>query len=155
MGATGPRSASRFSTPTKWSVIAGGYLLLCAAGLLLVLSQVTALVAELLGLPTGSPLGLAAPAPIVGAVAWWAGVERSDAFTYRYGGVVGLVTALLTVLFWLLWGVTVWGIDGVLAGWPLIVAVLVPTLPVGVIAGLPLMYARRRLRDPMADTERV
>lgn len=154
MAATGPRAAFWFSTPVKWSVIAGGYLLLCAAGLLLVLSQVTALVAELLGLPAGSPLGLAAPAPIVGAVVWWAGVERRDAFTYRSGGVVGLVTGLLTVVFWLLWGVTVWGIDGILAGWPLVVAVLVPTLPVGIIAGLPLMYARRRLRDPMADTER-
>jgi hypothetical protein len=154
MGVTGPRSASRLSTPVKWSVIASGYLLLCAVGLLLVLSQVTTLVAEILGVPAGSPLGLAAPAPVVGAVAWWTGVERGGRLTYLSGGAVGLVTALLTVVFWLLWGVAVWGIEGVLAGWPLVFAVLAPSLPVGAIAGLPLMYARRRRHDPSDDIER-
>lgn len=144
MGTVGPRPDSALSPSTKWSLIAGGYLFVCAAVLLLLISQVASLVADLLALPSASLLWLAAPVPVVGAAVWWALVERRDAYTYPLGGAVGLITALCTVLLWILRGVFVWGHEMVLTGWPLVFAVLVPTVPAGLLAGVPLMYARRR-----------
>lgn len=145
MDVTGPRPSFRLLPSVKWSLYVGIYTLLCAAVLLLVISQVATLVAELLVLPSDSALWLAGPVPVIGAVVWWGIVERRDKYTYPRGGAVGLVTALLTVLFWIIRAAFVWGPKGVLAGWPLVFAVLVPTVLAALIAELPVMYARRRL----------
>lgn len=147
METAGPRSEPGVARSTKWSLTAGAYLLSCAIVLLLVTRQVTGLVAELLGLPSGSVAWLAAPVPVAGAAVWWAAVERRGRYTYLYGVAVGLATAILTVLFWVLRGVFVWGPELVASGWPLVFAVLVPTVPAGLVAESTLMYARRRLDE--------
>lgn len=144
---TSPRSASGVSPSTKWSLYAGIYAFLCAGLLLLVISQVATLVADVLVLPTDSVLWLAVPVPVIGALVWWGVVERRGNFSYPRGGAVGLISALLAVGFWLLRAATVWELQGVLAGWPLVFVVLVPTVPAALLAGLPIMYARKQLGD--------
>lgn len=129
----------------KWSLYVGIYTFVCASVLVLALSRVATLVADLLVLPTDSALLLAGPVPVLGAVGWWTIVERPGTCTYLRGGTVGLVTGLLTVLFWVLRAAVVWGPEGVLAGWPLVFAVLVPTVPAALVTGVSAMYARRRL----------
>lgn len=110
-------------------------------------SQVTGLVAEVLVVPAGSTVWLAIPVPVIGAVVWWALVKRQGTTSYVVRSIVGLGTAVLTLLVWILVGVLVWGPEGVLAGWPLIIAVLVPTIPIALVAGLSVMYARCRLDE--------
>lgn len=133
------------SPATKWSVAVGAYTLLCAVVVLVGIRSVASLVADVLALPSASVLWLAAPVPVVGALAWWAAVERPGRYTYGRGVVAGLATALGTVLVWMLWGAVVWGPELVLLGWPLVVAVVVPAVPAGLLAGVPATYARRRL----------
>lgn len=147
MGAAGPLPASGVAPSVKWSSYAGVYALLCAAVLLLLMSQVATLVADVLALPSDSALWLAGPVPVIGAVVWWAVVEKGSRYTYPFGGAAGLLTGLLTVLFWVVRAAFVWGPNGVLAGWPLVFAVIVPTVPAALLAGLPVMYARRRPDD--------
>lgn len=133
--------------PLKRSLYAGSYLFLCAVVLVVATSQVTGLVAEVLVVPAGSTVWLAIPVPVIGAVVWWALVKRQGTTSYVVGSIVGLGTAVLTLLVWILVGVLVWGPEGVLAGWPLIIAVLVPTIPIALVAGLSVMYARCRLDE--------
>lgn len=133
--------------PLKRSLYAGSYLFLCAVVLVVATSQVTGLVAEVLVVPAGSTVWLAIPVPVIGAVVWWALVRRQGTTSYVVGSIVGLGTAVLTLLVWILVGVLVWGPEGVLAGWPLIIAVLVPTIPIALVAGLSVMYARCRLDE--------
>lgn len=130
--------------PLKRSLYAGSYLFLWAVVLVVATSQVTGLVAEVLVVPAGSTVWLAIPVPVIGAVVWWALVERQGTTSYVVGSIVGLGTAVLTLLVWILVGVLVWGLEGVLVGWPLIIAVLVPTIPIALVAGLSVMYARCR-----------
>lgn len=151
MDAAGPLPSSRVAPSVKWTLCVGVYALLCAAGLLLLISQVGTLVAEMLELPSDSALWLAGPVPVIGAVVWWGVIERGSRYTYLFGGAVGLITGLLTLLFWVIIAAFVWGPKGVLAGWPLVVAVTLPTVPTAVIAGLPAMYARRRFGDGATD----
>lgn len=134
-----------------WSLSAGVYAFVCA----------TAMVALLLS-PVSRALGpgpagyravsMAAPVAVVGAVVWWAVVERRGGRAYPLGAASGLATAFLTVLFWVLAYAAVWGagsvsrtVDVVSLAGSLIAFVLAVTLPAGVVAGVALLYARRRL----------
>lgn len=136
------------STSTRWSVYAGIYAFLCGALLLLPLGVVADALVEILRVPTGFA-GVLVPGSgaIVGAVVWWGVVERRDAYTYLAGGLVGLLTALCTVLFWSLLVVHVFGRWAIVSAGIVVGFVLLWTTPVAVIAGLPLMYARLRLTD--------
>lgn len=139
------------SPSKKWSIAAGLYLFCWAAAVAFLLSDILTLLGEVIGLPPGFALAIvASPALLIGAAAWWAVVERRAAYAYRLGGLVGLLTALLTGLVWLARFVDVWGVEMVAVD---IVAVLVAFVlgvaaVVGALVGLPLMYARRRLDGP-------
>ena len=89
------RAESESSSALRWSLYAGGYAFGCAALTAFLLSDLLGLFAEVIGLPpvAGMPL-LATPALVVGAVVWWALVERRDAPTYLRGAAFGLLTAL-------------------------------------------------------------
>lgn len=132
----------------RWSMYAGLYTFGCATATAYLLSDLLGILAEVIGLPTTYAMViLASPALVVGTGAWWAVVERRDAYTYRFGGLFGLVTALLTGLLWTVRFVSIWGFEmmvlpmvSVLVAFVLGVAVVA-----GVLAGLPVMYVRRRL----------
>lgn len=148
METTGPRSSSDALRPAhRWPLYVGAYTLVCALSLLLATSQVTGLVADVLALPWGSPLWFVVPVPVFGAVLWWRLVELPGRYSYPRGVAVGLLTALFTTLVWVLWGVYVWDPETVAAFWLLVAIVLVPTVPAGLVSGLPAMYARRNLAD--------
>lgn len=131
----------------------------CATATAFLLHDLLGLLGEVIGLPAAYAMViLASPALAIGAVVWWAVVERRDAYTYRLGGAFGLVTALLTGLLWTVRFVGFWGFEMLVIP---IVAFLVAfvlglTALAGVLAGLPLMYARRRLDGELAGgTERT
>jgi hypothetical protein len=153
METAGPRHPLGFSPSRKWSLYAGIYAFLCSIVTLRKLSPISdTLVTVLPRLVGPSEFALAAPVPFLGAIVWWAVVERRETYTYLFGGIVGLLTALATVLLWTLvlaivWGPKVLGVGGVLL---VISATLAVSLPVAFVLGLPLMYARRRL-DPALD----
>lgn len=132
----------------KWSLYAGIYAFVCGVVLLLPLGFVAGTLVEILSLPRAyTALFVPGSGAVIGAVVWWAAVERRDAYTYLLGGAVGLVTALCTVLFWVLLLALVWGPWAVLAGGVVVVFALVVAGPVAFVSGMPLMYARRRLDD--------
>jgi hypothetical protein len=132
-----------------WSASAGLYAFLWAAALLVFLDPVTGTLAKLVGLPTGyAPVAMAVPAAAAGAVAWWALAERRRRYRYGIGALFGVSVAGLTVLFWVLAFAVVWGPRLVLSGWFLVALVFGVTSLAGSLAGMPLMYARRRLRVP-------
>lgn len=113
-----------------------------------VLDEILILFGEVIGLPASySLVVLASPSLLVGAVVWWAVVERRNSYTYLRGGAFGLLTALLTGLLWTLRLVSVWGVE-MLTATPvavLVAFVLGVVSVAGALTGLPLLYARRRL----------
>jgi len=143
------RAESESSSALRWSLYAGGYAFGCAALTAFLLSDLLGLFAEVIGLPpvAGMPL-LATPALVVGAVVWWALVERRDAPTYLRGAAFGLLTALLTGTLWTVRFVSVWSVEMLTAGpVPLLVGFVLGAVAVaGVLVGLPITYARRRSR---------
>jgi hypothetical protein len=139
--------------PMLWSLCAGGYAFGCAAALVSFLGNPVETVATALTLPAdGSAVFVAAPAAAFGAVGWWVLVERRRTHSYLAGGAVGLVTALLTVAFWTVWAAAVWGPRLVPVAGLLVGAALAVSLPVGVVAGVPLMIVRRRVGASTAPT---
>lgn len=144
--ATGrPRPMSGVSSSGKWSLYAGVYTFVWSVGLLMVLSPVTRTLGTLLQFPAGyAGFIVASPATCIGAIVWWGLVERRETYAYRYGGLFGLVTALLTVLFWLLVLTAIFG-SLVVMGLTVVGFVLAVTLPVGSVAGILLLSARRQV----------
>lgn len=140
---------------TRWSAYAGLYLFACGMATAALLSDVLALLADVIGLPAGFATAIfAGPALVVGAVAWWELVERRGRYAYRVGAAVGVVTAGLTAVVWTARFVSVWGVEllrveavALLAGVVVGVAVVA-----GALVGLPLMYARRRVDGSAART---
>lgn len=125
---------------------AGVYTFVCATLMLLLLGPISDTLVEILALPTDySSFLMAGPTLVVGTAVWWVVVERRGAYTYPVGAVFGLLTALLTVLFWLLVFAVVWEAGLVLTGGLLIGFVLAVAVPIGLVVGLSAMYARRRL----------
>jgi hypothetical protein len=132
--------------PTAWSLVAGAYLFCCAVLALGSLGAVTRTLAPVLGVPTGPvTVVFAAPAPVLGAVAWWLLVERRGTYGYLRGVAAGVAAAVGTVACWVLVGGVIWGPQLVVAGAILVGFVLVVAAPAGAVAGVPLVYARRRL----------
>lgn len=116
----------------------------------LLLSDVLALLADVIGLPPAYAMAIfASPALVIGAGLWWGAVERRGSYSYLIGGLVGSVTALLTGLLWTTRFVVVWGTEmlAVDAVSLLVGAVLGVVVLAGAFTGLPLMYARRRLES--------
>lgn len=152
-------SASDVPPSVRWSAVAGLYLFVCGTATALLLADVLALLAEVIGLPMALwMVVLASPALVVGAVAWWAVVERRGSYSYLLGGTVGLVTALLTGLLWTGRFASAWGIEMLAVGVvPLLVGVVLGLAAIaGALTGLPLMYARRRLAGrPSGGRERA
>ncbi|QLG63041.1 hypothetical protein [Halorarum salinum] len=147
---TAVRAASGGSPSTRWSAYAGLYTFVCGTAIAFLLSDVLVPFGAVIGLPTRFPMvTLASPALVVGTAVWWTLVERRDSYTYPYGGVFGSVTALLTGCLWVVGFASVWGVEMLTAGMvPVLVAfVLGAAATAGLLAGLPLMYARCRLGD--------
>lgn len=148
METAGSRHPLGISPSKKWSLYAGVYAFLCSIVPLLVLSPISNTLVTVLPLPIGSSgFVLAAPVPFVGAVVWWAVVERREAYAYLFGGLAGLLTALATVLLWTLVLAVVWG-PAVLRARGVLVVIsfaLAVSLAMAFVSGLPLLYARRRL----------
>lgn len=127
---------------------AGLYLFGCGVALAVLLNDMLTLLGDVMGLPAPYSLAIfAIPALVFGALSWWLVVERRAAYAYRFGAVVGLLTALLTGAVWTALFVAVWGVEmvtvpmvAVLVGFVLGFAVVA-----GVLSGLPLMYVRRRV----------
>lgn len=137
---------SRVSPSITWSIYAGLYAFGCGAAMAFLLSDVLILLGDALGLPAAYSLFiLAGPSLVIGAIVWWTLVERRDSYTYIAGGAFGLSTALLTGLLWIVRFAGGWGLEMLLAIRILVGFVLGVSVAVGVLAGLPLMYARRRL----------
>jgi len=143
---TPERSASSPSPSVVWSLLAGAYVFVCSSLVVLPLGAVADTLLTVLGLPESYAAVLVpGSGALVGAVGWWALVERRAAYSYLFGALFGLVTAVVTVLGWTLAVSVVWGPRTVLlAGVVVIGFVLAITAPFGAVAGLPMMYARRR-----------
>lgn len=141
-------SSASLAPSVKWSMYAGAYAFLCGALLLLPLGFVANALVMILPLPNvATAVVVPGSSALVGAAVWWVVVERREAYTYLFGGLVGLVTVLATVLFWMVVIAVVWGLWSLqIAGTGLVILfVLAVATPVGVVAGMPIMYARRRL----------
>lgn len=140
------------SRETTWSVAAGGYAFLIGTILLATIQPTSETLLNILGVRTGYSMFLmAAPATFVGAVVWWAVVEWRGAYSYPRGALFGGLTALTTVATWVLKFLEVWGFELVATGWFLVAFVLAVTGVGGLVSGVPLMYARRRLARPPTD----
>jgi hypothetical protein len=136
------------SDSLRWSVSAGLAAFFLGALLLAVLGSLAEVLAKLLNVPTAFSMPLlAGPAAVVGTVVWWASVERTTAYSYARGAAFGVLTALGTIVVWLGVYSVVWGPQLVALGWILVAFVGVVTVPVGLVVGLAVMYARRELTD--------
>lgn len=151
--------ASSVSPSIHWSLYAGLYMFICGTVTALLLNDLLGLLGDVIGLPPVFSLVIfASPALVVGTVVWWALVERRTSYTYLVGGTFGLITALLTGLLWTVRFVSVWGVEMLAAEIILVLVgfVLGMITIAGVLTGLPLMYARRRLdRRLSGGTERA
>ena len=150
-----PRSfAFERDTARRWSVYAGLYMCICGTVMAILLSDVLSILADAVGLPSGYwTIVVASPAIAIGAVVWWAVIERHDSHTYRRGIVFGLLTALLTGVLWTGYFITIWGFE--MAEVPIIAffigLVLAFAALAGVLSAIPLMYARHRLDNRSSD----
>jgi hypothetical protein len=126
---------SMVSVSTRWSVYAGIYTFLAGAGLLMPLGVIAGTLVEILGLPTGFTAVLVpGSGTVIGAVVWWVVIEHRNNYTYLLGGTVGLLTALVTVLWWALVVAILYGLSGVLVAGVVILFVLVIVGPLAFIA---------------------
>lgn len=146
-----PAGGTDRSSRRRWSLVAGGWAFLLSVGLLSVfLGPVARVIGELLGRSAGvSGVFVAVPVGVVGAAVWFSFVEERASYTYRAGAVYGLVTAVGSVLVWLILLVIVFG-PVALLGWTVALFVLAVSLPLALAAGLTTMAARRRLRGWVA-----
>lgn len=141
-------------TGMRWSLYAGLYMFFCGTATAYLLNDVLALLASVIGLPEDYAMAiLASPALVLGAVVWWAVVERRGSYSYLIGSTFGVLTAVVTGLLWTVRFVSFWGIEMLTVEMIslLVVFVLGIVAIAGAITGLPLMYARRRLAAGLAD----
>lgn len=148
--ATALHPSTAQSPPRRWSIYAGLYMFVCGTVTALVLSDILRILADVIGLPARyAMLVLATPALLIGPAVWWGLVERRGSYTYPLGVAFGVLTALGTGLVWTAWFVSVWGVEmvGVPMVGVLVLLVIGLVVVAGALTGLPLMYARRRLRS--------
>jgi hypothetical protein len=138
----------------RWSVVAGLAAFLFGTVTLVVLSPLATVLADLLNVPAAySTVMLSGPAAVVGAIVWWASVEQATEYSYVRGVAFGVLTALGTIVVWLGVYSVVWGPKLVATGWILIAFVGVATVPVALLVGVVVMYARRELTDGLPTGE--
>lgn len=147
------RDPASSSPSITWTALAGSYAFLWSAILMRLLAPLSDTLVMLIAPSTEySALILAGPVVVIGAVVWWLLVERRQNLTYASGVAFGLVTAVSTVLFWVLWFAVEFG-SAVVEGWVIILFLLLVSLPVGLLAGLTLVFARRWLAHRRLDGE--
>lgn len=145
---TALHTESNDSPSVTWSVAAGFYAFVWGVVVSSMLSDVTGLFSEVVGLQVPYwMVVLASPALLVGAGVWWTLVERRGSYGYGFGALFGLVTALVVGLLWTVRFVDVWGVEMLVVTMVAALAALVVGLAAvaGVVVGLPLMYVRRRI----------
>ena len=109
---TALRASSSVSPSIKWSIYAGLYTFVCGTVTALIISDILALLADVIELPAPySMVILASPTLVIGTVVWWAVVERGNSYTYLLGGIFGLLTSLFTGLLWTVRFVSFWGFE--------------------------------------------
>lgn len=135
---------------------AGVYAYVCCVLLVQLLRPAADMLAPLVGIQPGySLLFLGVPAVIIAPFVWWTLVERRGRYIYPVGMTFGLLFVLITLVFWVLVFAGVWGVAVILAGNVVLAFVTVLAVPFGIVAGLPLMYARRRVDDDRITHERA
>ena len=145
-------SVSGSHSAIKWSSYVGVYAFICSTATLAILYPISNTLGKLLGFPAVlSEVLLAVPVTVIGAAVWWALAERREAYSYRIGAATGVLTALSTVLFWVLVYSVIWGSLAVLAGGVLIAFVLAVVVPVATLVGVTGMYIRRRLGNGLSE----
>lgn len=150
---TALHTGSSVSSSVKWAAYAGLYMFVCGTVVAYLLSNLLALLADVIGLPVGYAMAaFASPILVIGTAVWWLLVERRTAYTYPIGGLFGLVTASTTGLLWTARFVDVWGVEMATVDVVAYLVAFVVGVAVGggVLAGLPMMYARRRLGSASA-----
>ncbi len=151
---TALHAESSDSPSAKWAAYAGLYMFVCGTVVASLLSDLLALLADVIGLPAGYAMAMfASPVLVIGTAVWWLLVERRTAYTYPIGGVFGLITASAAGLLWTARFVDVWGVEmAVIDAVASLIAFVIGVAVVGgVLAGLPMMYARRRLGGGPSD----
>jgi len=152
--ATALQADSGRTSTVAWSVVAGCYMFIVGAVVSLNLNSILSVFAEVISLEVANAgVVFASPALLFGAGTWWGIVERRDATSYRCGVIVGAVTALLTGLVWTTVFVAVWGFEMLMVPMTAFLVVLVLSIAVlvGGLAGLPLMFARHRLKRGLIE----
>jgi hypothetical protein len=134
--------------PRRWSTDTGLYAFGCGTATALVLSDVLRLLADVIDPPARyAMVVLATPALLIAPVVWWAPVERRGSRTYLRGVAVGVLTALGTALVRTARFVSVWRVE--MTAVPMVGALVLLVIGLvavaGLLTGVPLMYARRRL----------
>lgn len=138
---------SRISPAMKWSAYAGLYAFCCGTLLAIALDDILSILADVIGVPAAySALVFAVPALPVGTVMWWALAERRESYGYVTGVAFGAVSALLTGQVWTARLVYYWGFEVLSVPMIAVLVAFVVALATlaGVVAGVPIMYARRR-----------
>ena len=150
------RQATETPSSYRWAAVAGGYLLLCGLAVVVLLSDLLGLLADVIGVSTEYWMFLlASPAGPIGAAVWWQLVEQRGAYSYLAGILVGLTTSLLTGGLWTGRFLQVWSVELAASRMNalLITVVLGFAAVAGVIAAVPLMYLRRRIGRGVAGEE--
>lgn len=147
--AMGSRASSKSVDPAtvRWSMYSGVYLFVWGVGLAAALSDILRLLADAIGLPRGYwMVVIAAPVLVLGPGLWWGLVERRRAYAYRWGGLFGLVIAVMTGLLWTVRFVSVWGLEMIGVTPVLILAAVVLGIVAlaGLLTGIVFMACRRR-----------
>lgn len=142
---------------SRWPLYAGLYALLWGLLLFGPLGMVAETLVKVLGIPpTAGQLLVPVSGAVVGAALWWVVVERRAAYGYLSGGLAGLGTGIATVFGWSGLVSLIYGFKALLVAPVVVVFVLAIIAPVSFMAGLPLMYARRRRRQAASTSaERV
>jgi len=134
------------SASLKWSVFAGVYAFVLGFGLFRIpLRVVSDVIIKLLPvIPNALPaVTFALPLSILGAIFWWAVIERRDAYSYVWSLAFGLLTTLSTLAFWTLVYAAFWGPELVAASAIIVGVVLVVAAPTAILGGPSLMFLRR------------
>lgn len=132
---------------TRWSIYAGGYMFAWGVMIAMLLSDILTLLADVIGIPAQYwVIVFSSPIVFVGAGTWWFLIERPRHYTYRWGGLFGLLTAMLTALLWTGRFVSVWGVEMLAVRMVYLLAGVVFAIAgiAGLLLGVVFMYPRRR-----------
>lgn len=132
---------------TRWSIYSGVYMFAWGIILAMLLSDILAILADVIGIPAQYwVIILSSPTVLVGAGTWWLLIERPQNYSYRWGGLFGLLTAFLTAFLWTARFVSVWGFEMLTVPMVYLLAGVVYAVVgiSGLVLGIIFMYPRRR-----------